>query len=247
MEASKLRFTGVILVLGMASAALAQTDVYSINVIGYYNRSLSPGDNLIANQLGYGAGGQYDNTLNNVLIYGVADGSTFTEWDSVGNRFLPFSTFSAALTNWSINYTLDLGQGGVLRSPVAATATFVGEVDGNIFVVDAATYNWNPGYGTGYYLLSAPVPFSDATFAQVVGRNPMDGEWVRILDEATQTYTVTTYHDGLGWDNGDPTLAVGQAAWFDLGPVDIPEPSAGLLLGAALTLTLLGNRRRSAT
>ena len=49
-------------------AAWAQTDVYSGNIVGYYNRFLSPGDNLIANQLG-----TTNDTLNNVLASGVLD------------------------------------------------------------------------------------------------------------------------------------------------------------------------------
>jgi hypothetical protein len=245
MQTSRLSLAAILLVLVTASGAFGQSGVYSINVVGYYNRNVAPGDNLIANQLGYGAGGQYSNTLNNVLTYGVADGSTFSEWDPTGHAFLPISVFSAAQTNWSINYTLNLGQGAVLHSPVATTCTFVGEVDGSIFQIDTGTLHWNPGYGAGYYLLSCPVPIDGATFEQIVGRNPTDGEWVRMLNQATQTDLTTTYHDGLGWDNGDPALAVGQAAWFDLGPAAVPEPSAGLLLAAACTLTLLRMRRQN--
>jgi hypothetical protein len=245
MQTSRLRLTEILILLAATSAAFGQGNVYSINVVGYYNRNVVAGDNLIANQLGYGTGGQYSNTLDNVLTYGVADGSTFTEWDPTANAFLPLSVFNAAQTNWSINYTFNLGQGGVLHSPVATTCTFVGELDGSIYNINTGEYNWNPGYGPGYYLLSCPVPFSDETFQEIVGRDPTDGEWVKILNEATQTYTVTTYHDGLGWDNGDPDLGVGQAAWFDLGPVVVPEPSAGLLLAAACTVTLLRKRRQN--
>jgi hypothetical protein len=242
MQSSKLRIAGLYLILLATASTTFGQSVYSINVVGYYNRSIVAGDNLIANQLGYGAMGQYANTLDNVLTYGVADGSTFTEWDPTANALLPLSVFSAAQTNWSINYTLNLGQGGVLHSPVATVCTFVGELDGSIFNINTGEYYWNPGYGPGNYLLSCPVPFSDETFQQIVGRDPTDGEWVRILNEATQTYTVTTYHDGLGWDNGDPDLAVGQAAWFDLGPVAVPEPTSGLLLAAACILTLVRKR-----
>jgi len=246
MQSPKLRIAGLcLLVLTTASAVFGQ-NVYSINVVGYYNRNVVAGDNLIANQLGYGAGGQYSNTLDNVLTYGVADGSTFTEWDPTANAFLPLSVFSAAETNWSINYTFNLGQGGILHSPVATTCMFVGELDGSIYNINTGEYTWNPGYGPGLYLLSCPVPLADETFATIVGRDPTDGEWVRILNEATQTYTITTYHDGLGWDNGDPDLAVGQAAWFDLGPVVVPEPSAGLLLAAACAVTLLRKRPQNA-
>jgi hypothetical protein len=245
MNSSNLQIPLILLTLAVAPATLAQTNYYSVNLVGYYNRGLLAGDNLIANQLGCGAGGQYSNTLDNVLIYNIPDGSTFTEWDAVGNTFLPLSIFNAALTNWSINYTLNLGQGGILHSPIAATTTFVGEVNGSIFNIDTGTYTWNPAYGPGYFLLSCPVPFATASFTQVVGRDPMDGEWVRLLDERTQNYGVTTYRSGLGWDNGDPTLSLGESAWFDLGPVEVPEPSASLLLSVAGALTALRKPRQN--
>ncbi len=244
MQTVTLKPATLLFLLATAATALGQTNYYSINVVGYYNRLVRPGDNLIANQLGFQASGGYDNAINNVLTWGIADGSTFTKWDPVANQFLPVSIFSAASTNWSINYKLDLGEGGLLHSDVETTATFVGEVAGSIYNVDTGEYHWTPGYTPGLRLLSCPVPFDSETFEQIVGRSPNDGEWVKILNEATQTYSVTTYHVGLGWDNGDPVLTVGQAAWFDLGPVAVPEPSSSLLLAAAGAMTLLWLRRK---
>src|ERR1035441_10584378 len=94
-------------------AAWAQTDIYSGNIVGYINRSISAGDNLIANQLG-----TTNDTLNNVLASGVLNGSTLTEWDPVANRFLPTSTFDATSASWSINYSLTYAGGALLHSPL---------------------------------------------------------------------------------------------------------------------------------
>ena len=229
--------------LSVTPAAWAQP-VYSENIVGYYNRSISAGANLIANQLG-----TTNDTLNNVLTAGVLNGSTVTKWDPVANQFLPTSTYDAASATWSINYSLTYGEGALLFSPAGATNFFVGEVDPAL--VDAESpngglinfANWQPSYASGLYLLSCPVPIDDATFQEVVGRDPLNGEWVETLNEATQTYSITTFYTGTGWDNGDPALAIGQAAYFDLGPVLVPEPSTLALatLGAA---TLLWFRRR---
>src|ERR1039458_1431948 len=90
--------------------------MYSGNIVGYINRSISAGDNLIANQLG-----TTNDTLNNVLASGVLNGSTLTEWDPVANRFLPTSTFDAASSSWSINYSLTYGGGALLPSPSGGT------------------------------------------------------------------------------------------------------------------------------
>jgi hypothetical protein len=59
------------------------------------------------------------------------------------------------------------------------------------------------------------------------------------LDAATQTYLMSAYHSGA-WDNGTPTLAIGEGAFFNLGPV--PEPSVFSL--AALGGVVLGVLRR---
>jgi hypothetical protein len=80
-------------------------------------------------------------------------------------------------------------------------------------------------------------------FTNITGRLPREGEWVAILNPATQAYIITTFHNGLGWDNGDSTLSYGQSAWFDLGgglPANlnsipmVPEPGAMALAGVGL-------------
>ena len=58
------------------------------------------------------------------------------------------------------------------------------------------------------------------------------------LDAASQVCSTTTYDDGV-WNNGTPSWAVGQAAFFDLGgragpdrnPVPVPVPGTGTLAG----------------
>jgi hypothetical protein len=228
--------TGLVLISFFVAPRAFGQGTYSINVVGYYNTTLYTGDNLIANQLG-----TTNNTLNNVLTYGVADGSTLTKWDPIGNQFLPLSVFDGATTNWSLNYTLTYGEGALLHSPSNAVNTFVGEVFPG-FNVDTGVLNWHPNYANGLYLISSPVPLAlpmDQMFQVVTGRSPRDGEWARLLDPATQSYT-TTYFDALSgtWSNGDPVLGVGMAAWFNL----VPEPSVAALLALG-TAALLWRRR----
>ena len=234
------------LCLAAIPACLAQ--VSSGNVVGYINRSLSPGDNLITDQLINLNGGM---TLNEVVTGTVPDGASFTEWDPSTDQLLPYSFYSASSDSWSINYTLDLGQAGILHSPVSAIVTFVGQVDahddgsGN-FVFDYVP----PSRGPGLYLVAYGEPIN-ASFQDVVGRDPLDGEWVQTLDQTNQVYSRTTFHTDSGWDNGTPDLAVGQAAWFDLGPtsaevpalVPAPEPALAGLAGLAALVLGLGGRR----
>ncbi len=214
----------------LASALSANCQVYSGNIVGYYNLQLYAGDNLIANQLDVGT--VPDNTLSAIFQPGVVpEGATFTEWDPTTQQYLPTSVYDT-VNGWSINYTLGFGQGGLLDSPSSFMNTFVGSVWPGY---DAITGMWVPPLvtGSGSQLLSCYVPIADATFYEVVGRNPQNGESVAWLNAASQIYTTTTFENGV-WNNGVPTLSIGQSAFFDLEPV--PEPAVYSLIGVSLLL-----------
>ena len=101
----------------------ARAQVYSQNIVGYYNLVLRPGDNLLANQLEATGG----NSLNNLFQASIPNGSTFSKWNAASVQFLPLSTYDAS-SGWSINYDLNLGEGGLFNAPTAFTNTFVGSV-----------------------------------------------------------------------------------------------------------------------
>ncbi len=226
------------LTVGLFAASTAPAQVFSPNVVGYINSSISPGDNLIANQLSASP----DNTLNNVLTYGVLAGSTFSEWNPAANQLLPASVFDGS--TWSINYTFaPNGIGGVLNSPSATTVTTVGNVV-NFDFDSAAGYTFvPPAYSPGTYLLALAAPLEDATFQQIVGRAPNAGDSVTTLDGSSQLYSTTTF-DGTAWSNGDPSLAVDQAAYFNLALNPVPEPSTFALFGLG-AVGLVALRRRN--
>jgi hypothetical protein len=229
---------GILLALLAGSGIAAQAQpVYSRNIVGYFNTAFYAGDNLFANQLAIA-----DNSLNTIFQHStVPEGTTFTEWDSAAQQYLPASVYDAS-SGWSINYLLGYGQGGLLDATAAFTNTFVGEV-------------W-PGYdlsgpfvpplvsSSGMQLLSCVVPL-EATFNDVVGRDPLNGESVTTLDASSQTYTTSTYDDGV-WSNGAPLLEVGQAAFFDLGngavANNVPEPASSELAGIGLFVLTAARR-----
>lgn len=204
----------------------AQGQVYSSNIVGYYNLNLFAGDNDIANQFDNGSG----NTLNTIFQPGVVpEGATFTEWNAATQQDLPTSTYDT-VTGWSIDYNLTYGEGGLLDSPINFTNIFTGSVwpgfnpPNEPFIPPLVT-------GTGSLLLSCVIPISDATFYDVVGRDPQNGESVTLLDPTTQASTTTTFENGA-WNNGDPTLNIGESAMYYLEPV--PEPGVLSLLGAGV-------------
>ncbi len=209
--------------LGLAASLLfvcASLAQISGNIVGYYTKVIYAGDNLIANQL------SFSNNLLSEILRDVPEGSTFTKWDPVNLEFLPRSVYTAS-GGWSMDYSLTYGEGGLLYTPVTFTNLFVGDVwpgfePGEPFVPPLIASN-------GYFLLSCVVPIPDATFSQVVGREPQEAEYVARFNPVTQTYFTTRFRNGA-WDNGPPLLQVGEAAFFNLGPVVVPEPM-GLSVG----------------
>ena len=225
-----VKYLSLVFFVGVAVSANSQT--YSQGVVGYINQPLYAGDNLIANQLSFS-----NNTLNAIFQPGVPEGATFTGWNPSSQQYLPTSVYDIN-TGWSINYELDFGQGGLFNSPVTFTNTFAGSVwpgyDGiGTFVPPLVT-------DSGTLLLSCYIPIAPATFHDVVGRDPLNGESVTLLDAVSQISATTTFENGV-WDNGTPILNIGQSAFFNLEPV--PEPAVYNLVGAGLLLLATVRKR----
>jgi len=109
------------LAAGIATSAVAQSNVYSLNVVGYYNVPLLANQKvMLGNQLN-----TTNNTLGGIIPVAVA-GSQFFKFNG-GFTTYTFDDFSNA---WlpDGNVSLAPGEGGFYISPVATTLTFVGEV-----------------------------------------------------------------------------------------------------------------------
>ena len=243
-----------------ACLVLAQSafgDTFSSNIVGYINVTLQPGVNLIADQLL----NTPDNSLDSTLIAstsfgGLANNTAFTMWNN--GAFLPLSYYNSSSDSWSINYQLDLGQGGYLISPTRATNTFVGQVGPYFNQNGPNNINWNPNYPNGLQLVSNPTPISgnlSYEFYNVIGRDPVAGEGVATFDPLSQTYT-ESFFDGSQWldqnllNPSTATIQVGQAAWFALGadysmtiPAPVPEPGVLALVGLGTGMLFLRRRQ----
>src|SRR5215467_15388768 len=105
------------------AAAVAQSNVYSTNVVAYMNITVPANQYvMIANQL---------NTTNNALASLLPlspDGAIFQKYYDQG--FFQACDFDAIDHAWMPNgdATLNPGEGGFYQSPVATTLTFVGEI-----------------------------------------------------------------------------------------------------------------------
>jgi hypothetical protein len=224
-------------VLALLLSAAAQTNVYSGNVVGYANLPFQVGDNLFGNPLDYEGSNSIPQNFLSLLIPTAPAGTTVSLWDSAANNYMPTATFNSGA--WSTNLTLNPGTGALLHTPSAFTNTFVGTVldfDGSWW--GGSTFTNPPPFAgpDGLYLFSSVAPLTLAAtngfpaFQYVIGRAPHEGEQVTTLDALHQICTTTTFTGGA-WDMGDPVIGVGQAAFFNVGPVVIPEPSSlGLIL-----------------
>jgi hypothetical protein len=222
-------------------ASTASGQIYSQNIVGYINQTLDLGTNYIANQLDNGEG----NTLDTLLPLSgsstvVPEGTMFTELNPATGKFLPFSTYDT-VNGWSINYALTYGEGAMLITPTSFENTFVGNVLLGDPGIDPSGQTFTPRLvtGTGLMFLSCVDPIGNATFYDVVGRNPQNGEWVTLLNPGTQVYTTTTFENGT-WSDGNPELNIGESALYYLEPV--PEPSVACL--GAIGLLALACRRQ---
>jgi hypothetical protein len=218
--------------------------------VGYTVVTFYSGKNYFADQFFYG-----DNSLNTFFTGAsgatIPDGTQFSKWDSATSAFLPFSVYNLSLDSWSINYTLNPGEGAELITVSPFTNTFVGAVANYTNLVSGLPgpgENWDPNYENGLHLISAPVPVQGAIsnlFYYAVGRNPLDGESVLVLDPRTQSTATATYNALSGsWINGDLFISVGESAFFNLGPVPVPEPGALSLLTFGALCALWEMRRK---
>ncbi len=108
-----------------AIPAMAQNNVYSLNVVGYINAPVAANKYaMLVNQLNASP----NNNISNVLSGTFADNSLVMTFAS-GAWSANVEQYYAALPGWyPATTTLAPGQGFALLSPSAATVTFVGEV-----------------------------------------------------------------------------------------------------------------------
>jgi hypothetical protein len=109
------------LATGIATS-LAQSNVYSLNVVGYYNIPLATSQMaMIANQL---------NTTNNTIASLFPTGPVGSVFYKFANGNWTFAQFDPDLLDWepSGTATLNMGEAGMFKAGSATTLTLVGEV-----------------------------------------------------------------------------------------------------------------------
>jgi len=222
MRTKTLALSTMLGMLGTASL-VAQTNVYSINAVGYINVSLPTGYSIIACQLQTGTNtvaSLFNNTAftyagSKVLKYNPADGH-YDQTDIAGNAS------SSYANGWLNGGTMTLNPGEAIwfdnGTGSALTVTFVGTVPQGTNTITLHS---------GFQMISSPVPFSGDLVTNMGLTNYTAGTKVETFDNPgdqhyTSYITASPLSSGTQgymdqWITPDPTIAVGQGFWYSSG------------------------------
>jgi len=212
MRTKTLLLAAVLSAAGIASS-LAQ--VYSVNVVGYINLTISPGLNLITAQL-KGTNQNVNTILGSTTPVLPANSLLFT-WDPAGQRFAN-AQIAGGDNKWydptsgaESTTTISPGQGFFINNvgSAAVTMTLVGEVPTGATAVSVVN-------GLGFYGDPAPVSQNIVTNGFPVGDNDLLFTW----NVAGQTYNNALIGAG-------PTP--GPQGWYDAtsGTLAVVAPAVG--------------------
>jgi len=211
-------------VLGMLGAAslVAQTNVYSLNAVGYINLTLSPGFNMIGCQL--------ITPTNNVgsLFYnasGIYNGCEVFKYNPVTRGYatdLGDSSGSSYADGWDGNGVITMNPGEAIWFENAfttnLTVTFVGTVPQGTNTIPIVH---------GFNMIASPVPFSGDVVTNMQLTNYTDGTEVFVWNNPAAGHPHGAYTTSLvdlaggsqgyksQWDSPDPSANVGQGFWYE--------------------------------
>jgi len=202
MRTKALILSAMLGVAGITSS-FAQGTVYSVNVVGYINLTLTTPYSLIANQLDNGAGNLITNMFTGLPLQTVIykfngtsyDSLTFlggANWTPVGNRQM----------------TCAPGEGVFVRKPASATSislTFVGEVmQGTLVNPVAIGYDIYSGMvpqAGGITTVHNYIPANQDVVYKFNGTNYSGKTWLQTLNR---------------WNPaGEPVVEVGEAVFIN--------------------------------
>jgi len=182
-----------------AGAASSMAQVYSVNVVGYVNKTLPKGFYMFANQLNNGTGNKVVD-----LIPAPAEG-TFVYKARTGGGYTIIDFADGAWEGDDLNMTLAPGEGAFINSPASQNVTSVGEVLMGASSVDP--------HG-GYQIVSSTLPTGGGLDTQAFPA--VEGEFVYQFRPGGG-YIINDYADGA-WegDSGGaaPNVAVGESFWW---------------------------------
>jgi len=204
MRTKTLLLTAALAAAG-ALSSMAQSNVYSLNIVGYVNLPVQgSGVNgkftMIANPLDAGT-----NTLGN-LIQNPPDGTFFYSWNGTG-----FTITQFAFGAWdNPGLLLAPGEGGFISTTANFTNTFVGNV---------LTGNLTNHVGSGFQIIASQVPQAGDADSLGLTAGISDGDFVYKWNFANQGYDIYQWAFGSwsGPNNGTtpPPIGIGESLFIN--------------------------------
>jgi hypothetical protein len=172
-----------------AATCVAQSNVYSLNIVGYVNVPVTPGLNFIANPL-KPSNGNY-NITNTISLPDNADGAFIYKWAGTAwSSDIP--TWIAGL-GWLPDFNIDHGEGFFLQVP-STTPNF-----NVLFVGEVATGDVQQSLPPGLSVKANKIPVEENWPGNNVGN---DGDFIYTWGTTAWDAAIWQYITGLGWSNG---------------------------------------------
>jgi hypothetical protein len=202
----------VALAAGLVSSR-AQSNVYSLNVVGYVNVPTCGGGNfkLICNPL--------NNSNNNItnLFRNAQDGDSIFRWDSASQDLSStIYSYSSFLNAWDGNYVLKPGEAiFYLNAGNDATNTFIGDVIQGPYTnpIPAPTIRG----GGSFNAIGSSVPLGGSVTNAIVGILPQDGDSIFTWNCGLQDLDtiIASYSSFLhAWDNSNIQVPPGIGFFY---------------------------------
>jgi hypothetical protein len=194
-----------------ALSSMAQSNVYSVNVVGYVNLTPVNGFQLIANQLDYDGTGNNNTVYTSVGTNNIPNGTKLYAYTGGGYAI---ATYNSGLNQWlsaniaAVNAALNPGGGVFLNIPAGPTPTIT--LVGNVMQGALTT-----PYNTGFQIISSKVPQTGG-LTSVLGYTPVNGDKTyQLTPGGGYTGNIRTYNAGLtAWLPSQPSPAVGESFWL---------------------------------
>jgi hypothetical protein len=202
MRTKTLLLAAALSAAGIA-ASLAQSNVYSVNVVGYVNINLNAGFNLIANPLDLDGTG-LNNTVQTVFSNSLPNSSTVYSFSggAYANPAASYTTKGGWVNAGPANAALHPGGGVFVSVSSPTTVTVVGNVLQGTLAQP---------YAAGFSIVSSKVPQA-GLLATDLGYVPAQSDLVYKFDSVAQNYPpASSYTTKGGWSPSQPSMGVGEA------------------------------------
>ena len=195
--------------LGMAAlavsalTAVAQSNVYSLNIVGYVNVPVQANKfYMLGNPLDTMNGNNISNVIN---LDATFDGTLLYPWTASG--YGNAESYIAGFGWFPAETTLAPGSGFFIQPTAAGTITFVGQV----------TTSKTQSLPSGFTMTASAFPASLSLFA--LGLTGQDGDLVYRFDPVSGYGPAVSYIAGYGWfdggtDTNGPALNVGEGFFY---------------------------------